>query len=185
MTSNSRFKLAPLALVAAVALASTAHAATQTVSFNTLVASATVAAPLAFGDNLVMNTLVTASTGALTQTITFTVASGVNAFVGDAVWQTSTATGTGPRLTGVNVDIFNSANALVASDNFLGTLGGFAVSSFASAITPGTYRLVATGTGVRDSVLDVSLSFVPEPGTYVLMLAGLGMVGFMARRRAA
>ncbi len=183
--SFSQFKYVPLALAAAATLASNAHAATQNVAFNVLNATATLTSPFAVGDNLVMNTLVTGATGALSQTITFSVASGVNAFVGDAVWQISTATGTGPRLTGVNIDIFNSVNALVASDTFLGTLGGFAVSSFASAITPGTYRLVATGTGVRDSVLDVSLSFVPEPGTYVLMLAGLGMVGFMARRRAA
>lgn len=185
MTWNSRFVYAPLALVAATALASTAHAATQTVAFSVLNASATLTTPLAVGDNLVMNTLVSPATGALLQTITFSVASGVSGFLGDAVWQISTASGTGPRLTGVNIDIFNSANVLVASDTFLGTLGGFAVSSFSSAITPGTYRMVATGTGVRDSVLDVSLSFVPEPGTYLLMLAGLGMVGFMARRRAA
>jgi len=184
MMWNPRFKLAPVVLIAAAALGSNAHSATQAVTFNVLNASVTLATPFAVGDNLVMNTLVSPATGALSQTINFSVASGVSGFGGDAVWQISTATGTGPRLTGVNIDIFNSANAIVASDTFAGTLGGFAVSSLSSAITPGTYRLVATGTGVRDSVLDVSLSFVPEPGTYLLMLAGLGMVGFMARRRA-
>ena len=75
-------------------------------------------------------------------------------------------------------------NALVTSDAFLGTLGGFVTSSFASVITPGTYRLLATDSGIRDSVLDASLSFVPEPETYLLMLAGIGVAGFMARRRA-
>lgn len=30
-----------------------------------------------------------------------------------------------------------------------------------------------------------SISVVPEPGTYLMMLAGLGLVGFVARRRCA
>ena len=185
MNRQSLVKYVPLALVAAAALASNAQAATQAVAFNSLNATATLPTPFAVGDNLVLNTLVTQATGALSQTITFSVASGVTSLVGDAVWQIGTAIGTGPRLTGVNIDIFNSANTLVVSDTFLGALGGFAVSSFASVITPGTYRLVATGNGIRDSVLDVSLSFVPEPETYLLMLAGIGIVGFMARRRAS
>jgi hypothetical protein len=33
------------------------------------------------------------------------------------------------------------------------------------------------------SVTDVSVTAVPEPETYALMLAGLGLLGFMARRR--
>ena len=185
MIRQPLIKYVPLALVAAAAFASNAQAATQAVAFNSLNATATLPTPFAVGDNLVLNTLVTQATGALSQTITFSVASGVTSLLGDAVWQIGTAIGTGPRLTGVNIDIFNSANTLVVSDTFLGSLGGFAVSSFASVITPGTYRLVATGNGIRDSVLDVSLSFVPEPGTYLLMLAGLGVVGFMARRRAS
>ena len=184
MTHQSLVKFVPLACFAAAAFASNAQAVTQTVAFNVLNATATLPTPFAVGDNLVMNTLVSQATGALSQTVTFSVASGVSGFVGDAVWQISTAGGTGPRLTGVNIDIFNSVNALVVSDTSLGTLGGFAVSSFTSAITPGTYRLVATGNGIRDSVLDVSMSFVPEPGTYLLLLAGIGVIAFMARRRA-
>ncbi len=188
MTHLLMRRLAPLAVLAAAALATQAQAATQAVQFNVLNATATLPAPLLAGDSLVLDTLVTTQTGALLQTINFTVGASVGNLGGQAVWEIDTATGTGPRLIGVNIDIFNnSTNALVTSDVFAGTLGGFAVSTFASAIAPGSYRLVATGTGVRDSVLDVTLNFtaavVPEPATYAMMLAGLGLAGLMARRR--
>ena len=35
----------------------------------------------------------------------------------------------------------------------------------------------------RDGFYQVSVPLIPEPSTYALMLAGLGLVGFMARRR--
>ena len=185
-------RLAPAALFAlgaTVFAASSAQATTQLVTFNVLNATATLQNPLLAGDTLHLNTFVSAEVGALVQTINFTVASGVSSLNGQAVWEVNPATGTGPRLTGVNIDVFNAAtNVLVASDSFVGLLGNFAVSTFASSFAPGSYRLVATGTGVRESSLDVTLNFaaavVPEPGTYGLMLAGLGMVALLARRRA-
>jgi hypothetical protein len=42
----------------------------------------------------------------------------------------------------------------------------------------------ATG-GNPTTVLIDGVSLVPEPGTYAMLLAGLGVVGFMARRRRA
>lgn len=183
-------RLAAVALFACAAFAGTASAVTRPVTFNVLNASATLATPFAAGDDLRLDTLVTNDTGALLQSITFTLGAGVTDLTGEAAWEISTATGTGPRLTGVNIDIFDAGNALVTSDSFAGVLGRFAISTFEAAIGPGTYRMVATGTGVRASSLDVTLSFigtaptvVPEPETYALMLAGLGLIGFRARRR--
>jgi hypothetical protein len=190
MQRHARSLLASALMLAASAIPQIASAATQAVQFNVLNASATLPTPFAVGDNLRLDTLVTTQVGALLQTITFTVASGVDTLLGEAAWEINTATGTGPRLIGVNIDIFNAADVLVTSDTFAGTLGGFAVATFNSAIGPGTYHLVATGTGVRDSSLDVTLSFasaVPLPATWGFLLTGVAAVGLRGRwrRRAA
>ena len=47
----------------------------------------------------------------------------------------------------------------------------------------GTIYLVAEDSGTPNSRLFVLTTPVPEPETYALMLAGLGLVGFMVRRR--
>lgn len=174
------------ALIAAFAFSGAAQAFTQPVTFNVLNASTTLVNSFGAGDNLRLDTLVTTEVGALRQSITFTVAADVDAFVGEAVWEISSATSTLPRLIGVNIDLFDSSNALVGSDSFVGVLGGFAVSALSGAINPGVYTLVATGTGVRTSSLDVSVGFissVPEPLSISLLMSGLGVVGFVAVRR--
>lgn len=180
-------KFAAGAMLSLAAMLPVANATTQPVLFNVLNASATLATPFAGGDNLRLDTLVTTQTGALLQQITFTLAAGVSSLTGRAAWEVAPLTETGPRLTGVNIDIFDAgSNVLVTSDSFQGLLGEFAISSFDSAIGPGTYRLVASGTGVRDSSLDVSLSFVgsvPEPQTYAMLLAGLGVILLVGLRR--
>jgi len=161
-----------------------AAATTQVVSFNRLTESATVAPALHSGDGLVLDTLVTQETGSLLQSITFTLASAFN-LQGEAAWEINTAAGSGPRLIGVNIDIFDSSNSLVLSDTFAGVLAGFAHSTFAGDIAPGTYTLVATGTGVRASSLDVSLTVgspAPEPATYGLLLSGIGLIAFAGWR---
>lgn len=141
-----------------------ARASTQTVFLNALNASTSVPTPLAADDVLFVDTAVRGQSGALLQSVTFTVAQGVTGVSGRATWAISTATGPGPRLIGVNFDLFNAGNALVLSDTFAGTLSGAANSSFAStALAPGTYTLRASGTGVREAVYDLALEFTGTP----------------------
>lgn len=181
-------KFAPALLLLAGLLPPLSHATTQLVSFNVLNASATLPTPFLSGDVLRLDTLVTTQVGPLLQTINFTVGAGVGHFVGEASWEVSTATSTLPRLIGVNIDIFNAASVLVASDSFTSTVSGFAhsiISDPLTPLTPGAYRLVATGTGVRDSSLDISIGMIPVPEapSIAMMFAGIGVLGYVALRR--
>jgi hypothetical protein len=178
-------KTAVVIVLGCAALGQTARAATQEIAYNTLVAAAAAPTPLANGDTLFIDTFTT-ERGALNQTTTFTVAPDVSQFIGYAAWEVTTPSGNAPRLLGVNIDIFNTSNILVYSDSFAGVLAGFAHSTLGGPLDPGTYTLVATGTGVRDSSLDISLTMaapVPEADAYAMTLAGLGLIGFILRRR--
>lgn len=47
------------------------------------------------------------------------------------------------------------------------------------------YVITAVGAGFANSTINTLVSAVPEPETYALLLAGLGLMGFVARRRRA
>lgn len=185
MKRIAAWKWLALALFTCLAASRPSGATTLPVFFNTLTASATVATPLNGGDTLFVDTLVTTEVGALLQSVTFTLSAGVVSFFGAAAWEVTPVAIGGPRLIGVNIDIFDSSNVLLYTDNFQGLLGSFAVSSFAGPIGPGTYTMIATGTGVTASSLDISLTFaaVPEPSVLLLSAAGLAGLAALGRRR--
>lgn len=87
---------------------------------------------------------------------------------------------------------FGSSNAATVT----GLLNGVQVGSVSASIGSGwtnyagnfsqidTLRIGANGYFLVDDItLNSPVAPVPEPETYAMMLAGLGMVGFLARRR--
>jgi hypothetical protein len=179
-------RVGAVALIAICALARPAEATTVPVFFNFLVDTATVGSLLHAEDTLFVDTLVTTEVGGLQQSVTFTVGSGVEGFSGEAAWEINTGAGSGPRLVGVNIDLFDATDSLVATDAFAGTLSGFALSGLTGVLGPGTYELVITGTAVRAASLDVSLTFigVPEPDSASCALLSCAALLALRSRRS-
>ena len=105
-------------------------------------------------------------------------------------------------LTFDNLDIYSIANASLRLFKNEGSLGSFADDGVAlGSFTFGTtstsqlfgnltsgnyyYRLQGNANGLSGGAFTLASSVtpVPEPGTYALLFAGLGVVGFVARRR--
>jgi PEP-CTERM motif len=71
-------------------------------------------------------------------------------------------------------------------DNFFAEFDGTNTTVSLGSLVAGTYHLDIFGTlGANLGAYAVTLQAapVPEPSTYALLLAGLGVVGFVARRR--
>jgi len=76
-------------------------------------------------------------------------------------------------LTDFGKTFFNSPNPFYAMEDFGGNTQTISGASLTSSF-------VATATGAGTELF---IAPIPEPGTYALMLAGLGAIGFVARRR--
>ena len=93
---------------------------------------------------------------------------------------------TSKKFTFNSIEIYNSANALVSTVTDYRTNGTFAVFANSNGIAASdTYSLHInyTATGAGNYKGSVEVTPVPEPETYGMMLAGLGLMGFVARRR--
>jgi hypothetical protein len=83
---------------------------------------------------------------------------------------------------------FSMIGKLAANDDYAGGLGFMRIDALATGTASSVYTpYMDGGTAVRVWVagndLHIAAAPVPEPETYGMLLAGLGMIGFMARRR--
>ena len=84
-----------------------------------------------------------------------------------------------------------------SQSTFIASLGSTPVETFSlftgipsvptyvgfTGITFDTITFIPAGTGVKIVIDNLQITPVPEPETYAMMLAGLGLLGFVARRR--
>lgn len=85
-------------------------------------------------------------------------------------------------------DLFAQGGSLIESGSMVETGVRDVWTLSADNLTTGSYYLQVSGSMVSDTSASfggaVMLNPVPEPETYGMMLAGLGLVGFLARRRS-
>lgn len=79
----------------------------------------------------------------------------------------------------LSIDVKSSLLAMQAGN----TRYGWAMIPFASGTNGIDFYSSEYATLAGRPILSVEIAPVPEPETYALMLAGLGLIGFMARRR--
>ncbi|MEA1989578.1 MAG: FxDxF family PEP-CTERM protein [Pseudomonadota bacterium] len=141
-----------------------------------LVSNFAAAANYSFGD---VETGVVDSTGSFDLQFDFVDITSVDWLVDSVVMNFDVATFTTHELT---LSVFDGFGAELFSDT-----KAVNVNSDVLQLDVGSYATV-TGTGFSEgstwNVIAIAAP-VPEPSTYALMLAGLGLVGFMARRRKA
>ena len=127
-----------------------------------------------------------------TDAITFELAAGSTYDLGFAA--TSNGRSPSQKFSSFNFVLYSGAlttqAALQGATQTAGsTVGSFASELSATGLAAGWYTLAVSGVGASNGAqytLGVSslTAAVPEPETYAMLLAGLGLMGFVARRRS-
>ncbi len=90
-------------------------------------------------------------------------------------------------VTSFSTGLYNSTNSTLLAPGVPSTTAPFAFSQIAvSPLVAGTYNLHVNGTveaGGGSYFGGITVTPIPEPETYAMMLAGLGFIGFVASRR--
>ena len=60
---------------------------------------------------------------------------------------------------------------------------GAGITDLASVVNPPTGFAYSVASGINNHGQVAAIGMIPEPETYAMLLAGLGLLGFVARRR--
>jgi hypothetical protein len=136
-----------------------------------------------FGDAFGINHMGDTFADHFTFSVTGTVPTNLDAIVSSI----SRTAATGLDITGLS--LFSSDNTLISSGTSLHSGATDVWTLSGNSLSAGNYYVQVSGNMVSDTSGSfggaMMLAPVPEPETYGMMLAGLGLVGFMARRRKA
>jgi hypothetical protein len=136
-----------------------------------------------FGDTLGMNN----NGNVFADRFTFTVTGTTNTNLDAIISSISRTANTGLDIT--SLALFGANNTLISSGKSLNTGAVDVWTLTSSNLAAGDYYIRVNGNMVSNAGASfggaVMLAPVPEPETYGMMLGGLGLLGFLARRRKA
>ncbi len=179
------------------AMAASAHAQSVIGNGDFELSSVPTGSSSSFADIVSSQTWDQLQWGSITNTSSIVDASGNQAaqvVLGDSIWSAFSATGAGTyalRFDAVGQGSYSLVNA--STDTLLssGTLSNAASTTVTSAgfalNTSDVYRVYFSSSDATNTLTvdNVMLAAVPEPQTYAMMLAGLGALGLIHRRRMA
>lgn len=87
------------------------------------------------------------------------------------------------NFSGLDIDLIESVASLDVSDTILGGPSSLANASFSVYFSDGSFGTTELLEQEWHLNQDLVVTAVPEPETYAMLLAGLGLLGFAARRR--
>lgn len=127
----------------------------------------------------------TAGTVTLTETITNTGSAAWTSW-SEALWENVGDASTGPGTPGPNVS-WGTLLSSVAGTFSVNSATGLAVFNFGTALGLGQSVVLTKQINYGNNVAEIGISEapVPEASTYGMMLAGLSLVSFVARRKKA
>lgn len=125
------------------------------------------------------------TSGSFSDIFNFSIGAEHQGFLGSAVGLASDGTPTIGSISNLTLDVFAGSNATGPIQGSVASTNGSLIN-LSGALAEGAYSLRVSGlaNGALGGGYQLSVSAAPEPALWMMLLAGLGLVGFVARRRA-